>query len=402
VKNIDYFSDIPASVRLAKPLSLPEPLSEPELLEELKKLSEKNQEASLFLGGGSYKHFIPSIVRHIVSRSEFYTAYTPYQAEASQGILQTIYEYQSMICELTGMEVANASMYDGATALTEAALMAARITGRKEVVVSTAIHPHYRQVLKTYCNAADLTLTEIPFDPKTGLSSLVPRFSSLVAGVILEQPNFFGNIECVSDLADKIHAAGALFIVSVDPISLGILKPPGEYGADIVVGEGQSLGNPQNFGGPGLGIFAAKKDFLRQMPGRIVGATTDSEGKKGFVLTLSTREQHIRRERATSNICSNEALLALAACAYLAVMGKTGLRKVAELCLQKANYLKKKIKDKVLWPDTFSFKEFVVKTEKEIGLNLERFYPELKGYRLICFTELVKKEMLDKLADELH
>jgi glycine dehydrogenase subunit 1 len=304
-----------------------------------------------------------------------------------------------MICELTGMEVANASMYDGATALAEAVLMAVRITGRKKVVVSSAVHPHYRRVLKTYCYAADLTLTEIPYDTETGLSSLPP--SPLAACVILEQPNFFGNLENVSGLADKIHATGALFIVCVDPISLGLLKPPGEYGADIVVGEGQSLGNPQNFGGPGLGIFATKKDFLRQMPGRLVGATTDAEGKRGFVLTLATREQHIRRERATSNICSNEALCALAACVYLSAMGKTGLRKVAELCLQKANYLKRRLNKLVLWPDTPSFKEFVIKTNKKAGLRLNSHYPELGDARLICVTELVKKSTLDKLVGDL-
>lgn len=374
----DLFADIPTSVRLESSLPLPSPLSEPELLEELSKQSEKNSLASAFLGAGSYHHFIPSVVKHVIGRSEFYTAYTPYQAEASQGTLQTIYEYQSMICELTGMGVANASMYDGATAMAEAAFMACRITGRKGIVVSSAVHPNYRQVLKTYCNAADLKLIELPYDQKSGLTTLDIRHWTSSACVILQQPNFFGNIENVQGLAEKVHAAGSLFIVSVDPISLGLLKPPGAYGADIVVGEGQSLGNPQNFGGPGLGIFAAKKEHLRQMPGRIVGATTDIEGKRGFVLTMATREQHIRRERATSNICSNEALCALAACVYLSVMGKQGLRKVAELCLQKANYLKKKLGDKVLWPNTPSFKEFVVKTNKNVGLDLRTHFSELK------------------------
>lgn len=399
--NPDLFSDIPSSVRLKAPLSLPAPLSEPELLEELRKLADRDQPASFFLGAGIYSHFMPSAVKHIVGRSEFYTAYTPYQAEASQGTLQAIYEYQTLICELTGMDIANASMYDGATALAEAALMAVRITGRKEVSVSTAVHPHYRQVLKTYCNAADLVLTEIPYDPKTGLSSLAPRLSSLVACVILQQPNFFGNIEPVAGLADKVHSSGALFIVSADPISLGLLKPPGRYGADIVVGEGQALGNPPNLGGPGLGIFAAKKDYLRQMPGRIVGATVDAEGRRGFVLTMSTREQHIRRERATSNICSNEALCALAACVYLSLMGKYGLRKVAELCLQKANYLKTSLGNLALWPKTPGFKELAVRTDKKFGIDLSAYYPELKGCRLICVTETVKKEALDKLVRDL-
>jgi glycine dehydrogenase subunit 1 len=276
--------------------------------------------------------------------------------------------------------------------------MAVRITGRKEIAVSAAVHPHYRQVLKTYCNAADLILTEIPYDPKTGLS--FPP-SSRAACVILQQPNFFGNIETVSGLAESIHSSGALFIVSADPISLGLLKPPGRYGADIVVGEGQALGNPPNLGGPGLGIFAAKKDYLRQMPGRIVGATVDAEGKRGFVLTMSTREQHIRRERATSNICSNEALCALAACVYLSLMGKHGLRKVAELCLQKANYLKTELGSLALWPKTSGFKELAVRTDKKFGVDLSPYYPELKGCRLICVTETVKKEALDKLVRDL-
>ena len=395
-----FFADIPAPVRLKNPLDLPPPLSEPELIQALTEQSEKNREATSFLGAGCYKHFIPSVVNHLVGRSEFYTAYTPYQAEASQGTLQTIYEYQTMICELTGMGAANASMYDGATAMAEAAFMACRITGRKEIAVSSAVHPHYRQVLKTYCKAADLTLTEVPYDQKDGLTTGDCRLKTGGSCFILQQPNFFGNIENIQGQAAEIHAQGALFIVSVDPISLGLIKPPGEYGADIVVGEGQALGNPQNFGGPGLGLFAVKKEFLRQMPGRIVGATVDAEGKMGFVLTLSTREQHIRRERATSNICSNEALCALAACVYLSVMGKAGLKKVAELCLQKANYVKKALGEKVLWP-THSFKEFVVKTDKKVGVPLGRFFPELKGCRLLCITELNKKEALDQLIAEI-
>jgi len=398
----DFFRDIPAAVRLKGPLSLPPPLSEPELLEDLKTQSEKNRGASLFLGGGNYQHFIPSAVKHLVSRSEFYTAYTPYQAEASQGTLQSIYEYQSMICELTGMDVANASMYDGATALAEAALMSVRLTGRKEIVVSSAVHPHYRQVLKTYCRAADLKVTEVPYDQESGLTSSDWRPATGDACFILQQPNFFGNVESAEKLSALVHANGSLLIVAADPISLGLLKPPGEYGADIVVGEGQSLGNPQNFGGPGLGIFAVKKESLRQMPGRIVGATVDSEGKRGFVLTLSTREQHIRRERATSNICSNEALCALAACVYLALMGKNGLKKVAELCLQKANYLKRSLPSSaLLFPSSPSFKEFVVKTKSKVGIDLGKDYPALKGARLICVTELAKKEWLDELAANL-
>ncbi|MFA6549109.1 MAG: aminomethyl-transferring glycine dehydrogenase subunit GcvPA [Candidatus Margulisiibacteriota bacterium] len=382
-------------------LSLPAPLSEPELLEELKSLSEKNKTPS-FMGGGSYNHFIPSVVKHMLGRSEFYTAYTPYQPEISQGILQAIFEYQSMICELTGMDAANASMYDGATAMAEAALLACRATGRKEILVAQTVHPNYRAVLRTYAAKAELGVKELPYDTKTGTSVARGTWNvdSKAACFILQQPNFFGNIEDVKGIADEIHKNGSLFIVSADPISLGLLKAPGNYGADIVVGEGQALGNPQNFGGPGLGLFAVKKAFLRQMPGRIVGETVDSEGKRGFVLTLSTREQHIRREKATSNICSNEALCALAAGIYLSVMGKQGLRKVAELCLQKANYLKKKLGNKIVFSAP-SFKEFVVKTDKPVGLDLAGFYPGLKGCRLICVTELTKKEEIDKLIGNL-
>jgi glycine dehydrogenase subunit 1 len=393
----DLFADVPKKIKLTEPIPLLPPLSEPELLKELASSSSSSSLSSSFLGGGSYNHFIPSVVKHIVSRSEFYTAYTPYQAEASQGVLQAIYEYQT--------DAANASMYDGATALTEAAFLACRATGRKEILVSPTVHPEYRKVLNTYAKGADLTVHEIPY-AKDGVTIDDRRWTiDESACVILQQPNFFGCIEDVKGLAEKIHSKGALLIISADPISLGILKAPGDYGADIVVGEGQPLGNPQSFGGPGLGLFAVKKEFARQMPGRIVGQTTDAEGKRGFCLTLQTREQHIRRERATSNICSNEALAALAATVYLSVMGKTGLRKVAELCLQKANYLKKKIRDvpscSLIFRDLPCFKEFVVKTEKPVGLDLGQFYRDLKGCRLVCVTELTTKEQMDKLAGEL-
>lgn len=382
------FNDVPEKVRLRADLSLPPPLSEPELLAELKKTAGKNRDASKFMGGGSYAHFIPSAVKHITGRSEFYTAYTPYQAEASQGMLQVIYEYQSLICALTGLDVANASMYDGATAMAEAALLACRSTGRREIVVSSAVHPNYLEVLKTYARGADLKVVEVPYDQKTGRTSFF-AFSSASACFILSQPNFFGCIEEVSGLAEKVHTAGALFIVSVDPISLGLLKPPGEYGADVVVGEGQSLGIPRNFGGPGLGLFAVKKDLLRQIPGRLAGKTVDAQGRLGYTLTLQTREQHIRRERAPSNICSNEALCALSACVYLSLLGRSGLRKVAELCLQKSNYLKKKLGSIFSAP---TFKEFVTK-KGSTGLYL----PGL-GARLISVTELITRSELDILA----
>src|SRR3989338_3583737 len=386
----DLFADIPAKIRSNKEIKLPPPLSEPELLEELCAQSEKNIISTNFLGAGSYNNFVPSVVKHMFSRSEFSPAYPPYQAEMSQGILQAIYEYQTMICELTGMEAANASMYDGATAMAEAARLACRATGIKEIVVSPAVHPEYRKTLKTYANGGGLT---VRVDEKRAISNET-------ACLILQQPNFFGCIEEVAGLADKVHANGSLFIVSADPISLGLLKAPGDYGADIVVGEGQSLGNPQSFGGPALGIFAVSKKYLRQIPGRVVGQTTDADGKRGFCLTLQTREQHIRREKAASNICSNEALVALAATVYLSVMGRQGLRKVAELCLQKANYLKKKLKDRLVFSCP-SFKEFVIKTDRPVGLDLSQFYPEMKNYRLICVTELTKKQDLDYFSSSI-
>ncbi len=374
------FAGLPAKARFGGELTLPPPLSEPELLAELKAQSEKNRPAAAFLGGGNYRHFIPSVVKHLAGRAEFLTAYTPYQAEASQGILQVIYEYQSLICALTGLDASNASMYDGATALAEAAFLACRATGRKKIAVSGAINPNYRQVLQTYANGADLELVE--------------TFSHDCSCYLLQQPNFFGCLEPVSGLAEKIHAAGGLFIVSVDPISLGLLKAPGDYGADVAVGEGQSLGNPQNFGGPGLGFMAVKKALLRRLPGRIVGQTVDHDGRRAYCLTLQAREQHIRRERATSNICSNEAHCALTATIYLSAMGKSGLRRVAELCLQKANYVKKALSDKLVSPAP-TFKEFVIKSVQPVGLDLGG------GRRLLCITELATRAELDALISRL-
>ncbi|MBI5701515.1 aminomethyl-transferring glycine dehydrogenase subunit GcvPA [Candidatus Saganbacteria bacterium] len=368
-------------------------LSQIELLAELRTLSEKNNISKDFLGGGIYDHFIPSALKQLISRGEFYTAYTPYQPEASQGTLQTIYEYQSLVCALTGMDAANASMYDGATAMAEAAFLACRATGRKEIVVSQTVNPMYRQVLKTYANGADLIVREIPYDQKSGLTANSFQLTEKSACLIIQQPNFFGCIEEVGGLAQKIHDAGALFIASVDPISLGLLAPPSEYGTDVVVAEGQSLGIPQNFGGPLLGIFAAKEKYLRQVPGRLVSRTVDKNGKQCFVLTLQAREQHIRRERATSNICSNEALCALSACIYLSLLGKKGLKAIAEICLQKSNYLKNKCGSSFSGK---SFKEFAVKTNEKIGLDLAQYYPELSGYRLICVTELYSKADLDR------
>jgi glycine dehydrogenase subunit 1 len=403
------FSDIPKDLKDKCEINLPEGLGEMELARELKEFSRKNKDVTqkiCFLGAGAYSHFIPSIVKHIISRSEFYTAYTPYQPEISQGMLQAIYEYQTMICRLTGMDASNASMYDGSTAMAEAALLSSSYTKRKEVVVAGTVNPLYRQVLETYSEGAGLVIKEAPF--KNGITdpgSIKELVSDKTACVIIQQPNFFGCLEKVFDLAGIAHENGDLFVASVDPMSLAILNSPKEYGADIVVGEGQALGNPLNFGGPYLGIFAAKKEFLRYMPGRLVGKTQDSNGKPGFVLTLQTREQHIRREKATSNICSNEALCALAACVYMTVMGSKGMISVARTCLKNAASLKNKIagiKGFSIPYDNPCFKEFVVKTPKPVkeinkmlsekgiigGLDLERFYPQLKDHMLVCTTEM--------------
>ena len=393
----DLFKDIPANARFKGPLDLPKPLLEFELMQEVTAIANKNNTSLSLMGGGIYPHFIPSAVKHIISRSEFYTAYTPYQAEASQGTLQAIYEYQTFICRLTGMDATNASMYDGGTSVAEAALLACRQTGRKEIVISSAVNPRYREVLKTYAKGAELFVREVDFYMENG-TTILPALDDNSACYIIQQPNFFGCIEDVLSLADSIHKNGSLFITVVDPISLGLLKPPGEYGADIVVGEGQSLGISQSFGGPGLGILAVKKELLRQIPGRIVSRTTDLDGKDGFILTLQAREQHIRRERATSNICSNQALCALSACIYLSLVGGKGLKNIGALCLEKSNYLKSKVGSIFKAP---TFKEFVAKSDSKLGIDLEQFYPSLKGMRLLSVTEVYSKDLLDKLALEL-
>ncbi len=424
VKDIEeLLTDIPEEIRLKKDLNLPSPLSEVELKKDMLALSEKNTDLLhyiSFLGAGAYDHYIPSVVNHLVSRSEFYTSYTPYQAEASQGTLKSIYEFQTMICELTGMEVANASMYDGASATAEAALMALRITKRRNILISRALHPNYRTVLKTYLQGIRTPIKEISFkDGVTDLEVLSSSISDSTAAVIIQQPNFFGCIEDLSPIIEIAHKSGALFVVSIDPISMGILKSPGDLGADIVVGEGQSLGNSLSFGGPYLGFFACKKDHVRQMPGRLVGATVDTQGRRGYCLTLQTREQHIKRERATSNICTNQALCALAATMYMSVLGKEGLRKVAELCLQKAHYAKREIARIKGFSSPFSasfFKEFAIKTpvsaerilkglleEKIIGgLNLGNYYPELRDYILVCVTEKRNRSEIDRLIKKLR
>ncbi|MBA7609068.1 putative glycine dehydrogenase (decarboxylating) subunit 1 [subsurface metagenome] len=405
----ELFLDIPEKFRHVH-FKLPSPLSELELKEELLRLSNRNadfHDYACFLGAGYYQHFIPSVVGHITGRSEFYTAYTPYQAEASQGTLQSIYEYQSLVCQLTGMEVSNAGMYDGSTAAAEAALMACRITKRDGVAVLSTVNPRYQRVVATYVNGYNIPLEKV----EPNLDGL----SSNPACLIVQQPNFFGYFEDIGAYIQKAHDIGALLIAVVDSTSLGMFKPPSDYGVDIVVAEGQALGNPISFGGPGLGIFACRKEYLRQMPGRIVGKTVDVDGQPGYVLTLSTREQHIRRERATSNICTNEALVALAATVYLAALGKRGLHQVAELCYHKAHYAADaigKLKGYSLVFQQPFFKEFVMRCptaprrinevlfkERIIGgLDLSHI---IDNSMLLCVTEVNTKEDIDRLVEAL-
>jgi len=415
----DLLGDIPSEIRLTRGLQLPPPLSEPELKTELLRLSERNADLLhhvSFLGAGAYDHHIPSVVNHLAFRSEFYTAYTPYQAEMSQGLLQTIYEFQTMICELTGMEVANASLYDGGSALAEAAMMALRVTRRNKILVSSTIHPFHRAALKTYLSGAKTSLVELPSENgATDLVAVGKQLGEDIACVLIQTPNFLGCLEPVEGLTEEVHRHGALLGVSVDPISLALLKSPGEAGADIVVGEGQGMGCGLNFGGPYLGFFATKKEYVRQMPGRVVGATVDTKGRRGYCLTLQTREQHIKRERATSNICTNEALAALAATVYLSVMGRQGLREVGRLCLQKAHYLKHRLCEIKGFETAFQrpfFKEFVVKTpvppsrlNKRLfrhkiigGLDLGEVSRKLKNHWLVCVTEKRAKEEMDQLV----
>jgi len=417
----ELFEVIPAEKRYPG-LSLPGPLSEIEVKQLLRGLAEKNADLDhhpCFLGAGSYHHFVPSVVDHIVRRGEFFTAYTPYQPEVSQGTLTSIYEYQTMVCALTGMDVANASMYDGATALAEAGLMAARITRRFKLLIAASCHPTHRRVLRTYTQGMGLETQEVrrSEDGSVDASHAEELLDDGVAALLVQSPNFLGCLENLALLSDSARAVGALLVVFVDPISLGLFKAPGELGADIVVGEGQSLGSPPSFGGPCLGLFACREKYLRQMPGRLAGMTTDAEGRRGFVLTLQPREQHIRREKATSNICSNEALVALAAAVYMAVMGKQGLRQVAQLTYHKAHYAAESIAalnghERLL--GSF-FKEFVIRAPKSPsainrglwdrgiigGYDLTADYPELSGCLLFCVTEMNTKDEIDGLVQAL-
>lgn len=424
VSSLEELLDIPASLRLGRPLNLPPPLPQPALKREMLNLSRKNAETTStlsFLGGGSYDHYIPSTVDHVLRRSEFYTAYTPYQAEMSQGLLQTIYEYQTMTCQLTGMEVACASLYDGASALAEGALMAIRRTKRKKVLISQTVHPHYRQVVETYLSGLEgVELKEIPFHGgRVSLQALEDAMDDSVAAVLVQHPNFFGQLEEMATIAQWIHAQGGLLVMAVDPISLGVLKTPGEYQADIAVGEGQALGNATSYGGPYVGFFATRREMIRQMPGRVVGATTDAEGRPGFCLTLQTREQHIRRERATSNICTNQALNALAAAVYMATVGGPGLREVACLCLAKSHAAYEKIMEIPGVEAPFNgpfFKEFVVRLPFSVsgfledlsrdglfaGIDLGAYFSELENHLLICVTEQHETKEIDRLVEKIR
>lgn len=418
------FEDIPKELRLDRRLNLGEPLSEYELENYMNKLSSKNKSVKdlvCFLGAGAYDHYIPALIDHLILRSEFYTAYTPYQAEISQGTLQTIFEYQTLICNLTGMDVSNASMYDGASALAEAGIMSVNITKKNKIIVSKTVNPESINVLKTYAGVKNIEIVEVDFeDGVTDIEALKKVVDNDTASVIVQSPNFFGIIEDVSEIEKVTHSAKkAKLIMSVDPISLGILKSPGELGVDIVVGEGQALGNNLSFGGPYLGFMAAKKKIMRKLPGRIVGKTVDVDGKEGYVLTLQAREQHIRREKATSNICSNEGLNALAAAIYLCTLGKQGIREVALQSTQKAHYafneITKSGKYKAVFNKPF-FKEFVIegeadnkKIEKVLlendilgGYNLGKDFLQYDKKSLYCVTEKRTKQEIDKLVEILE
>jgi len=419
----DLFADIPEEVRFKGSLNLPPALSELELVRHMKELAGANatvNDYACFMGAGAYDHFIPTVVDAVLSRGEFYSAYTPYQPEVSQGTLQTIYEYQTLICELTSMDIAQASMYDGATALAEAALMACVVTRRPRIIMAESIHPEYLEVIRTYTQGRHLELVTVGTQGgRVDLEALERTVDKQTACVLLQTPNFFGLLEDGPKVGEVAHKAGALFVVCTDPISLGVLKPPGEYGADIVVGEGQPLGNPLSFGGPYLGFFAAREKFMRRMPGRMIAMTEDNRGQRGFVMALQTREQHIRREKATSNICTNEALCALAACVYLCAMGRQGFRQVAELCLQKAHYAAERISGLEGFELAFEgpfFKEFTVKCPlpadqvvKDLlshrilaGVPLGRFFPEMRNHLLVCVTEKRTKEEIDHLVRRLE
>jgi glycine dehydrogenase subunit 1 len=414
----ELFAQIPADLRCKGKLNLPGPLSEAEILEFFQQAAaESSREYVSLLGAGAYSHYRPVVVDALLSRGEFFTAYTPYQAEISQGTLQAMFEFQTLMTQLTGQEVSNASLYDGSTATTEAALMALRVNRRHRVVLARTLHREYRQILQTYVRNQDVELVEVPYaaSGQIDTAQLESTVDSQTAAVVIQSPNFFGALERIPEIASIAHRQGALLIVVVtEPLSLAIVKPPSK--ADIVCGEAQSFGVPVAFGGPYVGFLTTREKFLRQMPGRLVGQTVDTEGRRGFVLTLATREQHIRREKATSNICTNQSLCALAATIYLSLLGRTGLRLLAEQNLAKAHYATERLREipGVVIPFTGPcFNEFVMKVpgdaedlledlrgEKIIGgLHLREFYPELANHLLLCFTELVSRAAIDRLVE---
>jgi len=418
----ELFSDIPKSVRFKGEYQIKPAKSESALLKELTKLAQKNADAKAnvsFLGAGVYDHYSPVIVDHVLSRSEFYTAYTPYQPEISQGELQAIFEFQTMICELTGMDVANSSMYDGATALAEAGMLSAGSTKRKKVIVSSTIHPEAKEVVRTYAKGQNIEIIVIPYkDGITDLEALKEQMNSDVAAVMIQYPNFFGRVEPLKELEEIIHEHKALFVVSSNPLALGALTPPGNFKADIVVGDAQVFGIPMAFGGPHCGYFTVTSKLMRKVPGRLVGQTVDENGQRGFVLTLQAREQHIRRDKATSNICSNQALNALAASVAMTALGKQGVKEMAIANIQKAHYAKRKFENagfEVVFAGP-SFNEFVIKCNQEIstinhtllnqgiigGYDLGRDFNELKNHMLLAVTELRTKEEIDQLVAEME
>ena len=419
----ELFRSIPADVQLGRTLNVTDPLAEPEVIGAMEAMAAKNTGATKpsFLGAGVYSHYSPTIVDHLIQRSEFFTSYTPYQPEISQGTLQYIFEFQTLICQLTGMEVANASMYDGSTSMAEAYLMAQRVTRRNKIVVATSVHPEYREVARTYTKHGDAEIVEAAFDEESGRLSDLSALDDKTAALVVQSPNFFGCIEDLKSLAEAAHDVGALFVVVVtEAISFGLLKSPGACGADIVVGEGQSFGIPMSFGGPHVGLFATQDKFVRQMPGRLCGVAYDKNGNRGFTLTLSTREQHIRREKATSNICTNQGLIALAATIYMETMGKQGLQEVAAQNAQKAAYARKKISEIEGFSIPFSsptFNEFVVRGPKSAiglleslrskngiigGLPLSKYYQGRDNEFLVCVTETIGKDTIDQLIDNLR
>ena len=416
----DLFIDIKSSHK-PRSFDLPGGKSEFEVLEHIKKLAKKNSFDLLpFIGGGYYDHYVPSAVPALISRGEFYTAYTPYQPECSQGTLQALYEFQSMICTLTDMEVANASLYDGGTALYEAAMMSFRLTKRHKIIIDSGVSPIYRKILRTYTTNLHFEFQETPVSHgQTDREQIMKLLDKETAAVVLQNPNFFGAIDDHGDIVKKVHEVGALVIASVYPISLGLLKTPGEMGVDIVTGEGQSLGLPLNFGGPYLGFMATRKAFIRKMPGRIVGQTLDADGKRCFVNTLQAREQHIRRDKATSNICTNVSLCALQSAIFMSLLGKQGLKDLARLNLEKAQYAKsilEKLKDVVVKKSAPTFNEFTlmlpvdasIVVEKMIergiaaGFPLGRYYKGMEKYLIVAVTEKRTKEEIDLYAHTLQ